>query len=53
MANGVSYDVQILLSFCMKYEMCNTKYNAAHPIVYQVLKIVILGLPLAVGPLLQ
>ena len=28
-------------------------YNAAHPIVRQVLKMMILGIPLAVGPLLQ
>ena len=29
------------------------KYNAAHPIVRQVLKMMILGIPLAVKPLLQ
>ena len=33
-----------------RYDM---DYNAAHPLVRQVLKMIIWGIPLAVGPLLQ
>ena len=33
--------------------MLRFSYNAAHPIVCQVLKMMIWGTPLAVGPLLQ